>query len=60
MTFAEKMAPSRTALLVIDMQRDYFQEGGIIDRMGFDYGAVHTIIEPLADFVGTLRLEIAA
>ena len=55
MTFAEKIAPSHTALLVIDMQRDYFQEGGIIDRMGFDYGAVHTIIEPLADFVAQAR-----
>jgi ureidoacrylate peracid hydrolase len=55
MTFAEKIAPSHTALLVIDMQRDYFQEGGIIDRMGFDYVAVHTIIEPLADFVAQAR-----
>ena len=55
MTFAEKVAPSHTALLVIDMQRDYFQKDGIIDRMGFDCGAVHTIIEPLADFISRAR-----
>jgi ureidoacrylate peracid hydrolase len=55
MTFAEKVAPSHTALMVIDMQRDYFEEGGIIHRLGFDHREVHKIIDPLAGFVSQAR-----
>jgi len=36
MTFAEKVNPARTALLIIDMQKDYCCEGGSFDRRGFD------------------------
>ena len=33
MDFSEKILPSHTALLVIDLQCDYFCKGGIIDLM---------------------------
>ena len=33
---SEKVNPETTALFIIDMQRDYCCEGGILDKMGFD------------------------
>ena len=36
MTLAEKVSPPRTALLIIDMQKDYCCEGGSFDLRGFD------------------------
>jgi ureidoacrylate peracid hydrolase len=55
MTLAEKITPAHTALLVIDMQKDYFSEGGIIDLMGFDFSGVGRIVDPLSRFVERAR-----
>jgi ureidoacrylate peracid hydrolase len=55
MTFEEKIAPSHTALLVIDVQRDYFCKGGIIDLMGFDCEANEVILPHLKDFLTISR-----
>jgi len=32
----QKVAPERSALIVIDMQKDYCAEGGAFHRMGYD------------------------
>jgi len=55
MDFSEKIAPSHTAVLVIDVQCDYFCGGGIIDLMGWDYRAIDVIIPPLKEFLAKSR-----
>jgi ureidoacrylate peracid hydrolase len=55
MDFAEKVDPSHTALVVIDMQCDYFCKGGIIDLMGHDYEANRTILPALKRFTEASR-----
>jgi len=55
MEFAEKMEAGKTAVVVIDMQRDYFCRGGIVDRMGDDCEALQSIVQPLADFLEHVR-----
>ncbi len=55
MKFYEKISPSHTALIVVDIQFDYFCKGGIIDLMGFDYKANEVILKPLKDFISKSR-----
>jgi ureidoacrylate peracid hydrolase len=55
MTFEEKISPPHTALVIIDVQRDYFSEGGIIEMMGFDFRELQVIIEPLKRFLKESR-----
>ncbi len=55
MDFTEKISPSHTALVVIDIQRDYFCKGGIIDLMGYDCEAVKRILPPLKGFIEKSR-----
>jgi ureidoacrylate peracid hydrolase len=55
MDFSEKIAPAHTALLVVDVQCDYFCKGGIIDIMGYDYQAIGVIIPALKKFIATSR-----
>ena len=55
MNFSEKIFPSHTALVVIDLQRDYFCSGGIIDLMGYDYRGNEVIIPPLRHFIERSR-----
>ena len=55
MDFSEKISPSSTALLVIDVQCDYFCKGGIIDLMGYDYQANEVIIPRLTEFIAAAR-----
>ena len=38
--------PATTALLMIDMQRDFLEEGGFGDRMGYDVNLLRKTIEP--------------
>lgn len=49
--FSKKVNPETAALLVIDMQRDYCCEGGIFDKMGFDYKVPERLSSILNDFV---------
>lgn len=55
MDFREKVKPDTTALLVIDIQNDFFRAGGVIDRMGHDYRALDEIVEPLEAFIRRAR-----
>jgi ureidoacrylate peracid hydrolase len=55
MNFSEKITPSHTALIVIDVQRDYFCKGGIIDLMKHNYRANEVIIPALKRFISTSR-----
>ena len=55
MTFEDKISPSHTALLVIDVQCDYFCKGGIIDLMGYDYQANEVILPRLKEFISRGR-----
>lgn len=55
MTFREKISPIHTALLVIDIQCDYFCKGGIIDLMGYDCQANEVILPRLEEFISRGR-----
>lgn len=50
-----KISPEQTALLIIDMQRDYCCEGGIFHKMGFDLETPKTLAPRLNDFVKKVR-----
>jgi nicotinamidase-related amidase len=46
---------SRTALVVIDMQRDFCGEGGYVDRMGYDISLTARAIAPIAVLLDVAR-----
>ena len=48
-------APESTALLVIDMQRDFLEPGGFGESLGNDVSQLRRTIAPLAAFLGTWR-----
>ncbi len=52
---SEKVNPTTTALLIIDMQKDYCCKGGIFDKMGFDYEVPARLSSILSDFVNHVR-----
>lgn len=43
-TLEELVNPEHTALLLIDLQNDYFEPGGYTDKMGWDSSAVSQIV----------------
>ena len=50
-----KVNPEHTAVVIIDMQRDYCCEGGIFDKMGFDLEVPRRLASRLNDFVNEVR-----
>ena len=44
-----------TALLMIDMQRDFLEKGGFGDLLGYDVSVVHSTIEPCKQVLETAR-----
>ncbi len=50
-----KVDPEYTALLIIDMQRDYCCEGGVYEKMGFDLAPPKLLATRLAGFVERAR-----
>lgn len=53
---AEQAAPGHTALLVIDMQRDFCADDGFVGRvLNKDVRAAQAIVEPIMDLVGAAR-----
>ena len=49
------MVPARTALVIIDMQRDFLETGGFGDALGNDVGLLRTTIAPTASVLAAAR-----
>lgn len=54
-TLEARLAPSHTALLVVDMQNDYCSPGGASERNGRDVSAAQAIVPPLAGLIEAAR-----
>jgi ureidoacrylate peracid hydrolase len=50
-----KVLPGHTALIIIDMQRDYCCEGGVFHRRGFDIAPARKLAPVLNAFAGKVR-----
>jgi nicotinamidase-related amidase len=53
--FAYRFDPARTALIVIDMQRDFLEPGGFGETLGNDLAPVVAIIPTVAALIETFR-----
>ena len=53
--FAYRLAPARTALVVIDMQRDFVEPGGFGASLGNDVTRLHAAIAPIASLLAAWR-----
>ncbi|NMN97648.1 cysteine hydrolase family protein [Antrihabitans stalactiti] len=49
------LAPGATALIVIDMQRDFLLPGGFGESLGNDVGMLQKVVAPLADLIAAAR-----
>ena len=47
--------PTTTALVIIDMQRDFLLPGGFGESLGNDVALLRTVIEPLAELLASAR-----
>jgi biuret amidohydrolase len=50
-----EIAPSRTALVVIDMQRDFLEPGGFGETLGNDVSLLAKVIKPLGALMAAAR-----
>jgi nicotinamidase-related amidase len=50
-----EIAPSRTALVVIDMQRDFLEPGGFGETLGNDVSLLTKVIKPLGALMNVAR-----
>jgi nicotinamidase-related amidase len=55
--FDASLAPSATALVVIDMQTDFCGVGGYVDVMGYDLSLTRAPIEPIARVLAAMRAK---
>ena len=53
--FPYPFAPGKTALVVIDMQRDFIEPGGFGASLGNDVTLLHSAIAPIAALLGAWR-----
>lgn len=49
--------PAHTALVVIDMQRDFIEKGGFGDSLGNDVARLKAIIPTTAALIGLFRAK---
>lgn len=61
-TLAERLAPSHSALLIVDMQNDFCAAGGYVEKvLGKDAGQCRAVVAPiaaLADRARTARVPV--
>jgi nicotinamidase-related amidase len=50
-----RLMPGKTALIVIDMQRDFLLPGGFGESLGNDVDKLLKVVPPLADLIGAAR-----
>jgi ureidoacrylate peracid hydrolase len=48
--------PSKTAVLVVDMQNDFGARGGMFDRAGVDIRMIQRVVEPIANVLRVARV----
>src|ERR1700712_85636 len=53
--FPYPFAPGKTALVIIDMQRDFVEPGGFGASLGNDVSLLHTAIGPIASLLAAWR-----
>jgi biuret amidohydrolase len=53
--FPYELLPDRTALIVIDMQRDFVEPGGFGETLGNDVGLLRAIIPTVAELLALFR-----
>jgi nicotinamidase-related amidase len=53
--FGYELSPGHTALVVIDMQRDFVEPGGFGASLGNDVGLLHAAIPPIAALLAAWR-----
>ncbi len=53
-----KVNPAHTALVIVDMQKDYCCEGGILDKMGFCLDAPKALVPRLKEFLEQARKAV--
>jgi len=53
--FPYPFAPGKTALVIIDMQRDFVEPGGFGASLGNDVSLLHTAIGPIANLLAAWR-----
>ena len=55
--YTYSLDPARTALVVIDMQRDFIEPGGFGDALGNDVSRLSSIIPAVAGLIGLFRKQ---
>ena len=55
--FPYSFAPGKTALVIIDMQRDFVEPGGFGASLGNDVSLLHSAIQPIADLLAAWRVR---
>ncbi|WP_252312348.1 cysteine hydrolase family protein [Sinobaca sp. H24] len=53
--FNQHITPQNTALIVIDMQKDFCGKGGYVDSMGYDLALTRRAIEPIQTLLKEVR-----
>jgi ureidoacrylate peracid hydrolase len=54
-TLAEKVAPERTAVIVIDVQNDFCADDGVFGQLGQDLSTIQAMVPRLVPFVDAAR-----